>query len=483
MKMDVLGTREQVSASNAQPLSQIGFGTYQMDPSVPAHKEAVRQSILNGINLIDTCAVYSNGKTEQCIGEVVAELIEEGEITREELHIVSKVGAIQYELYTRVVDADTRPEELLVVQEGMYAICIHPEFIEQQLTEDLERLNLSYIDTYLLHDPESFLMWSKLQGVDHEVAQAEFYDRIERAFVHLEKEVANGRIKRYGISSTTLHFPADAYEFTSLERLLKIAEAISPQHSFSMIQFPMNIIETGGMTEKNQPLDQNVIQFAKSKGVTVTVNRPVEAYYENLWIRLTDVEAVTAEQPATIIRLIDEVNELEETMIETLPFSLVQRKKLSLGIYLQQYWRDCTSGLHFAQTWAGRYGPLIEEIVENIDELATPEAKVWSERYRQQVAGIYAAIECYYRSSDHKRNTAIKHVLASVNPDWAATDTLTQSAIRALRSTEGIDCVLVGMHEAYRQEVLDELQQPLPASVSDALWSELHDAMKRDVFQ
>lgn len=483
MKMEVVAERVRNAALEAGQISQVGFGGFRIEPSDLSQRAALRQAIINGINLIDTCAIYADGKSEQCIGEVVSELIEEGVIVREDVCIVSKVGQIQGELYTKVCESDaTPPAELLVIRDGMYAQCIHPDYIEQQITESLKRMNLSYVDTYLLHNPENYLLMSKFEGIEQEVAQAEFYRQIENALVQLEKEVQNGRIKNYGISSNTFHAPADSYEFTSLERVLEIAEGISPQHSFSMIQFPMNIIETGGMTEKNQSGGQNVVQFAKSKGVTVVVNRPFDAYYENLWIRLVETEEVAADHPAEIIRLLDELNDLEEELTEALPFSLAERKKLSLGIFLQQYWQDYSSYLHWDQMWSALYKEMVEEIVSSIDSQAVANAAESSLRYQQLVQSVRTAIERFYRALDHKRLTAVKRVVSQVNPDWADTSTITQSVIRALRSTEGIDCVLVGMRkESYVQDVLTELQQPIQAFATEVVWTQLQEEMKREV--
>ena len=42
--------------------------------------------------------------------------------------------------------------------------CIHPAFMEDQLTRALERSSLSYLDVYLLHNPEYYLTHSIKPG-------------------------------------------------------------------------------------------------------------------------------------------------------------------------------------------------------------------------------------------------------------------------------------------------------------------------------
>jgi len=481
------GIVQQRSERGALRISQVGFGGFRIEASVPSHKEALRQAIRGGINLIDTCAIYANGQSERCIGEVVAELIEEEVLTRDDVLIVSKVGQLQDELYARFVpqeDPSQWPAELVVLQEGTYGLCIHPEFIAGQITESLERLNLGHVDAYLLHNPENYLLWSKLQGTPREDAQAEVYRRIDLAFRHLEAEVAQGRIKSYGISSNTLHAAADAYEFLSLERLVQIAEGISPQHSFSMVQLPMNIVESGGITEKNHPGERSAIQYAKSKGFTVVVNRPFDAYYENLWLRLTDVDAVTGESASEVMRRVDSLNDLEEELIEALPFALAERKKLSLGIVLQQYWLNYSSFILWDQVWSSFYAPLFDEILTSIRSQEAPDAGEWAKRYEREAQTVFAAIGEHYRDLDHKRIGRIKGAVAGVKQEWAETDTLTQTVIRALRSTEGVDCVLVGMRkDAYVRDVLSELQRPLTSSATDEEWVRLQEAMRSALIQ
>src|SRR6478672_10655908 len=76
-------------------VSACGFGAYRVDYRVKEHSDTLEYAILNGINLIDTSANYSNGGSEILIGNILEKLIYEGKIKREEIIIVTKGGYMQ----------------------------------------------------------------------------------------------------------------------------------------------------------------------------------------------------------------------------------------------------------------------------------------------------------------------------------------------------------------------------------------------------
>jgi aryl-alcohol dehydrogenase-like predicted oxidoreductase len=59
--------------------------------------------------------------------------------------------------------------------------CLHPKFLEHQLKESLDRLNLETLDVYYLHNPY------EAQGPYN--TNNVFFDRITQAFEFLEKQV------------------------------------------------------------------------------------------------------------------------------------------------------------------------------------------------------------------------------------------------------------------------------------------------------
>lgn len=274
-------------------VSQLGFGAYRCHVEVPAHKEALKAALHRGCNLIDTSANYTDGNAEALIGEVLNQEIVWGELKREQLVVVSKVGYIQGENMETALEREKsgRPfPETVKYQEGLWH-CIHPEFIEDQITRSLARMHLDALDVYLLHNPEYFLSdAAKFRSFDLQKSRDEFYRRIRQAFLRLEKLADEGLIRHYGISSNSFPLPADSPGFVSLARVWEVYEAAcremgkSPAEGrFAVIQLPFNWLERQGATLKNNEYHgqlYTVLELAEKLRLGVLANRPLNAIYE-----------------------------------------------------------------------------------------------------------------------------------------------------------------------------------------------------------
>ena len=78
-------------------LSNVGIGTYLGDPNSQTDEmviNAVKKSILSGINVIDTAINYRAQKSERNIGKALSELIDENLIKREQIFICTKNGYV-----------------------------------------------------------------------------------------------------------------------------------------------------------------------------------------------------------------------------------------------------------------------------------------------------------------------------------------------------------------------------------------------------
>lgn len=267
--------------------ASLGFGGYRIDDRTPEHAAALEQAVLGGVNLIDTSTNYTDGSSERCIGNVLARQ------RREELIVVSKVGYVQGQALalarTREQDGAAFPE-MVKVMDGCWH-CIHPEFLADQLERSLARLRVEKVDVYLLHNPEYFFTDAaqRHQQGSLEALREEFYDRIRRAFAHLEGEVRSGRIGFYGVSSNTFVVPQDDPEATSLERLWTIAGEVARAHHFAVAQFPANLFESGAMLTRNCVTgNRTTLEFAQAHDLAVLVNRPLNAFYRERLVRLAD---------------------------------------------------------------------------------------------------------------------------------------------------------------------------------------------------
>jgi aryl-alcohol dehydrogenase-like predicted oxidoreductase len=471
-------------------VSQAGFGCYRVDVSVEEHRQALKQALEQGINLIDTSANYTDGGSEELVGVVLQEMIKEGQITREEVVIVSKVGYLQGQNYR--VSQERKKEgraflDLVLYGQGLEH-CIHPEFLEDQLTRSLARLQMETLDCYLLHNPEYYLGWAKNAGLSLESAREEYYRRIELAFRYLEEEVAKGRIRSYGISSNTFPASASDYQFTSLTRVWEIAESISSDHHFQVIQMPMNLYETGGATESNQRDGQTVLEFSRVKGLGVLINRPLNAFHRNQLIRLADVTlpAVAREEigtiPALLQGLIEIETQLKTSLLPVCGLDEAERAqaedKLSAGVLLQQHWRSFSSEEHWHDVQTQFLVPTVQGGIQLLLKQLDQSRSIgeWIETYVDQVNRVMQSISHFYQLKREENISAIKAQVSRADREWGEADTLSQMAIRALRSSEGITTVLVGMRRAaYVEDVVKELAQDVEVCDRKFSWLRMVD--------
>ena len=161
--------------------SPVGFGSYRVDVRVKEHQAAFAKALRMGVNLIDTSANYADGNSERLVGETLKMLIETDEINRDEIIIVTKGGYIQGENYSRVSqrmselgsESPARGSELAEVVKYTNNLwhSIHPDFLADQITRSLERMNVDTIDAYLLHNPEYFLQWAVKDNMPEDEAR------------------------------------------------------------------------------------------------------------------------------------------------------------------------------------------------------------------------------------------------------------------------------------------------------------------------
>lgn len=294
-----------------------GFGCYRIDDGIPQHQQALEKALQSGINIIDTSSNYSDGGSEILVGKVLNKLIAENKINRDNIIVVSKGGYLQGSNLKLGMEREKsgKPFNDVVKCSQDLWHCISPDFLENQISLSLQRLNLEQIDVYLLHNPEYFLTYSIIS--DPERREREYYRRIKNAFIHLESEVKRGRISYYGISSNTFAEKETKQNFTSLEKVIAIANEISEQNHFAVVQFPMNLIENGGMNILNhQNQTKTFLQITGENNLGVLVNRPLNAISKNKLVRLADYPVTENRNENEIFSLIDDLNKQESNLIE-----------------------------------------------------------------------------------------------------------------------------------------------------------------------
>jgi aryl-alcohol dehydrogenase-like predicted oxidoreductase len=469
-------------------ISQAGFGSYRVTLGEKNHEQALRFALQNGINLIDSSSNYGDGGAERLIGRVLTEQIDAGDLRREQMVVVSKAGYLQGFNYSLAQQRkkEGRPFPNLVKYAEGLDHCIHPDFLDDQLTRSLERLNLETLDVYLLHNPEYYLSWAKRRPIPLEEARHTYYQRLRLAFQFLEEAVANGRIQSYGISSNTFPNPVRSYRFTNLAKMWQIAHDIRPDHHFRWVQLPMNLLETGAATEINQPDKQTVLQFAQAHDLAVLINRPLNAIAQESLTRLANVlppsYPATPEELSTSVdscvqletrfrdQFLAELNLDNETSQQLMEY-------LAIGMMLDGQWGGFGTYQNWRDVQAQFILPRSQTAVEFLSNRPNLPAEValWLDAYVEAANIMLAAVSAFYQEQAAKQTARIQETAVTIDPDWQA-KTLSQTAVRALRSSAGVSSVLVGMRQQpYVQDVLLDLARPVPLQNRIASWQKMRD--------
>ena len=290
----------------------------------------------------------------------------------------------------------------------------------------------------------------------------------------------------YGISSNTLPSPASESEFTSLEKIWEIAESISSGHRFRLIQFPMNILETGGITKKNQATGQSVLEFARHKKIGTLINRPLNAITHNNLLRLAEVKATGRASEGEITGFIDGLIYSEEMLndkiLPQLDLSAATQsqvmEQLATGAVLKEHWQSFGTYERWQELQEYYFISRIKGVFDFLEKqgVLAEEISSWVNSHQEKVEALLEAVGSSYRVEAAKRCAHLKNRLSLVDMDWAQAATLSQMAIRALRSTAGITTVLVGMRrESYVEDVLEELARPVEKKERTGSWNELEN--------
>ncbi|MCB0015762.1 MAG: hypothetical protein KDE34_27800, partial [Anaerolineales bacterium] len=82
----------------------------------------------------------------------------------------------------------------------------------------------------------------------------------------------------------------------------------------------------------------------------------------------------------------------------------------------------------------------------------------------------------YYQAQGAEIAQKLQDAAQQADPAWEA-PTFSQSALRALRSSIGVDCVLVGARQvAYVADVMRELYRPVAREARWESWERLADS-------
>ena len=262
-------------------LSNVGMGTYLGNPDSQTDllvTDAVKKSILGGINVIDTAINYRAQKAERAVGKAISELITEGKITRDQVFVSTKNGYVTN-------DADIKEEFWSYVQRE-YAKrgiigpddissgyhCMTIPYLEDQLNRSLKNLGLECIDLMYLHNAA--------EGQLQDISKEQFMKNLRDVFEFYESSRKKGKILYYGMATwECFRASKDNLQYLSLYDIIQLAKQVGGEdHGFRFIQLPYNMHYDQAYMLKNQHAegtDVSILGAAQSYGIGVFTSVPL----------------------------------------------------------------------------------------------------------------------------------------------------------------------------------------------------------------
>ena len=261
-------------------LSNVGIGTYLGNTDTETDytvQNAVKKSILGGINVIDSAINYRAQKAERSVGNAISQLIDNNDISREEIFVSTKNGYVTN-------DGDIK-EDLMqyvmreygktgIVKEGDISPgyhCMTLPYLNDQLERSLKNLGLDCIDLMYLHN--------SVEGQTH-LPREQFLKNLKDVFEFYEKKRKEGKIRFYGMSTwecfrTTPENPL----FLQLAEVMDLAvQAGGKEHGFRFIQLPFNLMLDQAYMTKNHNLGGktvSVLEAAQKFNLGVFTSVPI----------------------------------------------------------------------------------------------------------------------------------------------------------------------------------------------------------------
>lgn len=234
-------------------LSNVGIGTYLGNPDTETDylvQDAVKKSILGGINVIDSAINYRAQKAERSVGNAISQLIDNNDISREEIFVstkngyVTNDGDIEEDLMQYVIREYGKTG---IVKEGDISPgyhCMTIPYLNDQLERSLKNLGLDCVDLMYLHN--------SVEGQTH-LPREQFLKNLKDVFDFYEKKRKEGKIRFYGMATwecfrTTPENPL----FLQLSEVMDLAvQAGGKEHGFRFIQLPFNLMLDQAYITKN----------------------------------------------------------------------------------------------------------------------------------------------------------------------------------------------------------------------------------------
>ncbi len=243
--------------------------------------EAIRAGLENGINTIDTAAIYGMGYSEELVGKAIKGY------PREKVVLATKCGM----RWDSSEGAEPWPQNDRFGNPVVIRKNSKPDSIFYECEQSLKRLGVDFIDLYQIHWPDSTTP-------------------IEESWQAMIKLKEQGKVRAIGVSNY------------SLEQLMQ-AQAIYPIDS---VQPPFSLIRRG--------IEQDIIPYCQSNGISVLVYSPLERGLLTGKVGMDRVFSADDHRSASTIFALDNRQRILNALAEISPIAEKHQATLSqLVIY------------------------------------------------------------------------------------------------------------------------------------------------------
>lgn len=262
-------------------LSSVGIGTYLGNPDDLTDKivnEAIKTSIRSGINVIDTAINYRAQKAERTVGRAISELVQSGELKREEIFIstkngyVTNDGDVKEDFWINIQNTLVKPG---VIQPGDISSgyhCMTISYLQDQLKRSLKNMDIDCIDLIYIHNAA--------EGQLQDISKEEFIKKLGDVFEFYEEQRRKGFVKYYGMATwDCFRVVPDNPQYLSIAEISEVAKKIGgANNGFKFIQLPYNMYLDQALTMKNQRIGENqysILESATKLGIGVFASVPL----------------------------------------------------------------------------------------------------------------------------------------------------------------------------------------------------------------
>ncbi|MFD2831040.1 aldo/keto reductase [Corticicoccus populi] len=213
--------------------SSVILGNMRMDKlSVDEAAEVIETAYHNGINFFDSADIYGKGQSEIIFGQA----LKQSSVNREDIFIQSKAGIVPPTAENREQKRyDFSREHLLNSVDGI-----------------LERMQIDYLDSFLLHRPDPLMDVAEVASV---------FDELEKS----------GKVKHFGVSN----FNTEQFKLLQNNVSQKL---IINQLQFSIMHSGMIDVGLHANMTDSQSVDHDgsILTFSQNEGTTIQAWSPFQ---------------------------------------------------------------------------------------------------------------------------------------------------------------------------------------------------------------